>query len=149
MTTKKTRDAIEVFRRYLKLHNHNITETRDRIVEEIFLMNHHFEVADLWKRLHESTQISSSTVYRTLDLLVAAGLVRVVDLGEAHAHYEHIFGRQDHDHFVCTGCSQVIEFPAIAITNEIEKLAAEKEFEIISRNMQIYGYCRNCTAKNK
>lgn len=149
MTTKKTSDAIEVFRRYLKLHNHNITETRDRIVKEIFMMNHHFEVADLWKRLHGETQISSSTVYRTLDLLVEAGLVKMVDLGEAHAHYEHIFGRRDHDHLVCTDCGKVIEFPATAINDEIEKTAAEKEFTISSHSIQIYGSCRNCAAKNE
>ncbi len=148
MTAKKTRDAIDVFRRYLKLHNHNITETRDRIVEEIFMMDHHFDVTDLWQRLHADTQISSSTVYRTLDLLVEAGLVKTVDLGEAHAHYEHIFGRRDHDHLVCTDCDKVIEFPAAAINNEIKKMAAEKAFTISSHSVQIYGYCRNCAAKN-
>jgi Fur family ferric uptake transcriptional regulator len=149
MITNKAREAIEVFHRYLKLKNYNITETRNRIVEEIFMMDHHFEVADLWKRLHGETQISSSTVYRTLDLLVAAGIVRVLDLGEAHAHYEHIFGRHDHDHLICTNCGTVIEFPAIEINNAIEKAAAKNEFTVNSHNTQIYGHCRACVTKTK
>ena len=36
--------------------------------------------------------------------------LKEVIFGEKHAHYEHIYGHEHHEHLVCIGCGKIIEF---------------------------------------
>ena len=57
----------------------------------------------------ELPRVNPSTVYRTLDLLVAEGLLRRTDLGSGRAFYE-IAHEHAHHHVVCESCGAVAHF---------------------------------------
>jgi len=49
-------------------------------------------------------KLDLTNTYRALEALCAASLVRRVDLGHAHAHYELIATKPHHHHYVCEDC---------------------------------------------
>jgi len=55
--------------------------------------------------------VSRATVYRTLQLLVDCGLLRVVDLGRDQTFYDPNFlDKPQHNHLICLDCDRVVEF---------------------------------------
>lgn len=139
-----TEDPKELFVNYLESEGLNVTKARKRIAEEVFQVEEHFDVTDLWAKLHEETSISMSTIYRTLDLMLDAGFVREVDLGESHTYYESVFGQKEHGHMVCLDCGKVIEFSSDRLQDLIQEIIDERGFEKEYYRLQIFGHCNNC-----
>src|ERR1051326_3849620 len=95
--------AIAKFADFLQQQGLKLTSEREALLREIFSIHYHFEADELLVKLKQNNlKISRATVYRTLELLVKAGLVRRVPLGEDHYHYEPVSGNSHHDHLVCT-----------------------------------------------
>lgn len=145
MLRKKEADPREVFLDFLRREGLNVTRSRLAVLQTLTKLPKHFEAADLWNALRP--HVSAATVYRTLDLLERAGLVRKVEFGEAHAHYERIFGREDHGHLVCRRCGRVWEFLAEAALLEVKKAAEEAGFSLGELVVQGYGLCPVCRVK--
>lgn len=139
-------NPIQLFKRYLKAKGLNVTRSRERILEEVFKTHEHFDATELWAKLRDTT-ISLSTIYRTLGLLVDSGLVREVDLGDAHIHYEHIFGRRHHEHLICVGCGKILEFFDRALEEKVLEMVERFDFQHHSHNLQIFGLCQDCQEK--
>ena len=140
----KEGDPKQLFKQYLKSEGLNITSARQKIAEEIFEIDEHFDATDLWARLHQDTNISMSTIYRTLDLLLEAGLLSEVDLGKAHTHYEHVFGGKEHGHLICLDCGKVEEFTSEKIEEMLDEITEEKGFQRESYKLQVFGFCEDC-----
>jgi len=135
----------EKFQNFLVSENLKLTSERLEILSEVFSTNIHFEADDLVHRMNQqSRRISRATVYRTLDLLVKSGLVRKYTFADKPARYERIYGRQHHEHMICTYCGRVIEFT----NDEIERLQGEvcREYGFTPEHhtLQIYGKCKDC-----
>lgn len=137
-------DPVELFTKYLKSEGLNITAPRKKIAAAVFEMEDHFNVTNLWAELNDDTSISMSTIYRTIDLLLDAGLLREVDLGEAHTHYEPVFQEGEHGHLVCLSCGRVMEFSSEKIEELIQEAAEERDFETRNYRLQVFGYCQDC-----
>ncbi len=132
-------------RNYLRAKGLKFTPERQLILREVFSTHRHFEVDDLFIRIrHRDKRISRSTLYRTLRIMVECGLLREVIFGERHSHYEHVLGHEHHDHLLCLGCGQVIEFSNASIEDLQEKVCREHEFQAKGHRLQITGYCRKC-----
>ena len=82
---------------------------RRALVRHIFDSHKHFDADELVPTSAAGRQVSRSTVYRTLRLLVEAGLLRELRLTNRTA-YEHDYGYPSHDHLHCTECNTVVEF---------------------------------------
>jgi len=89
-------------------------------------------------------RVSKATIYRTLALLVNSGLLREVIFGEKHAHYEHVYGHEHHEHLVCLGCGKIIEFTDARIEEFQKDVCIENKFKAESHKFQIMGYCEDC-----
>ncbi len=137
-------DPREIFVSFLREAGLNVTRNRLAVLQTLAELPRHFEAAQVWAVLR--SQVSPATVYRTLGLLERAGLVRKVELGEAHAHYERAFGREDHGHLVCRVCGRVWEFPASSARRAVEKAAARNNFDLAEVVVQGYGVCPDCQA---
>jgi len=148
--TTTTRDRtspggpLERFREYLFENNLRLTPERRAVLEVILSREGHFDAEELLRFLRRRRRVSRATLYRTLDHLREAGLVKVHRFGRGQALYEHVYGRQHHDHMVCNRCGEVIEF----VNEEIERLQDEvcrrAGFRSTSHVMQIFGVCRKC-----
>ncbi len=88
------------------------TTQRDAIIDAAFGTREHFraeELLEMAKKLDAS--VSRATVYRTLPLLVASGLLRELDLGgETKVYDPNFLEHPTHNHLVCVDCKKIIEF---------------------------------------
>jgi Fur family transcriptional regulator, ferric uptake regulator len=92
--------------------------------------------------------VSPSTVYRTLNILVRAGLAVERAFGDGHTRFEPA-RPEHHGHLICTSCGRVVEFR----DDEIERLetavAGIYGFEITTHKHELYGTCGGCySARN-
>ncbi len=106
-------------------------------------MDGHFEAAELWARVKANSNISFSTVYRTLSLLVQAGLLRVIDLGDPHAHFE-VADAGHHEHLVCSRCGHVEEVEDPTLNEAIDVVARTRGFRPEGHSLRVYGMCKKC-----
>jgi len=88
------------------------TPQRDAIVRLAFASEEHFTSEELFERVRKkNVNASRATVYRTISLLVEAGLLHEIDLGGDQTTYDPNFNeRPSHNHLVCIDCGKIVEF---------------------------------------
>jgi Fur family ferric uptake transcriptional regulator len=88
--------------------------------------------------------INPSTVYRTLDALVSAGIARRTDLGGDRLFYE-VARPHRHHHAVCQRCGAVAHLHDVSLGPLADALRAETGFELTpDREIAIPGLCPAC-----
>ncbi|MFV1974191.1 MAG: Fur family transcriptional regulator [Candidatus Scalindua sp.] len=138
-------DVEKVFRDYVQSKGLKFTPERQAILNHVFECHGHFEAEELLIDMRKSNKrVSKATIYRTLALLVNSGLLREVIFGEKHAHYEHVYGHEHHEHLVCIGCGKIIEFTDERIEKFQEEICIANKFKAESHKFQIMGYCVDC-----
>lgn len=124
-----------------------LRSTRQRdIILDIFLASHqHLSVEELYFKVKASHPgIGFATVYRTLKLLVEAGVARELTLKDGQARYEHVLAGEHHDHLICTGCGSIVEFEDETIERLQDDIAMRHGFTITSHRLELYGLCPAC-----
>jgi len=140
----------EIFKEYLTSRKLKFTAERQAILDRVFENHKHFEADELLVDLRlNDMKISKATIYRTLALLVKSGLLREVIFGERHAHYEHVYGHEHHDHLVCNNCGKIIEFTEHRIEKLQDEVCRKNKFKTDSHRLQIQGLCEDCWEKNE
>ncbi len=133
------------FRDFLKEEGMKTTRERKLILEEVFRNHHHFEAEDIVSSLRkQGKRVSRASVYRTLPLLVSSGLLREVNFGERHGHYEHVLGHTHHDHLICTECGEAIEFSDPTIEKLQQEVCEKYSFKAHTHELRIMGLCSKC-----
>lgn len=143
-------EKLEIFEN-LRLKGHRITSQREQILE-IFMDlpdGEHLSAEDLQKILLENDiKISLATLYRTLKFLSQNGLLRELDFGEDHKHYELILNNQFHHHLICNKCGITTEFENEELINLAKSYITQKNnFEVHDYQFKIFGLCKNCKPK--
>lgn len=147
---RSRRLAEDRFREFLRERDLLLTASREAILQEFYRIHEHIEADELLFRLKRGGHdVSRATVYRTLDLLVQAGLARRVSLGKDHAYYEHILGREAHEHMICLGCDRVIEWVDLELRDLLARNCRERSFRPARHSLQIFGYCEDCAAREE
>lgn len=137
------------FREYLEIRGEKLTEPRRVLIRHIFDSHKHFDADELVADLHASgRKVSRSTVYRTLRLLVVAGLLRELRLTNRTA-YEHLYGYPSHDHLHCTECNSVVEFRNDDVRRLREMVGVEHGFRTAGHRFVITGICPACSRVRK
>lgn len=144
---KKGEEAKQEFIAFLRKKKLKVTQERLNLIEWIFRKEKgkHFNADDLFFEIKQAdVNVSRATIYRTLDLMVEARLLRGMMFGGKTKQYELHFDTPHHDHLVCLVCGTVIEFtdPRIeALQNEIcDRYAFTQENHVL----QIRGICETC-----
>lgn len=120
------------------------TQQRDIIVSCFCQTHEHISVDELLakaKSIHQ--KIGYATVYRTLKLLVHAGLAEERQFGDGQTRYE-VAGPDTphHDHLICTKCHLILEFENQDIENLQNKIALRLGgFTLTHHKMELYGLC--------
>lgn len=147
---KRSSKEIEIFSRFLKQKGLSVTKQRRLVLDQVFVNHNHFEAEEIAELLRKrNLRVSRATVYRTLTHLEQCSLIRKVDLGHGHSHYEHILGHEHHEHLYCEKCGKLLEFSDPTLEGRINKIAESNRFTITSHTVQIFGICRNCSKKGK
>ena len=102
---------LQELRRYLTDHNLPATHQRLAVAEAVFFAGEHLSAEDVARRVAKrGVAVGTATVYRTLDLLVQAGLAKEHDFGEGFKRYEPLAPGEAHEHCICSSCGKVMEF---------------------------------------
>ena len=139
------KDLLGIFRIYLKSKKLKVTPEREAILRAVLSLGKHFEADELLVKLRQKkSKIAKASIYRTLKLLVDAGILRPVIFTDRHLHYERVIGVKHHAHMICLGCGRVIEFSKPNILRELGKAYQEHNFSEVGHKVEATGYCKDC-----
>jgi len=123
------------------------THQRRALLSLILKAAGHLDADELYRRAREQEpSISLSTVYRNLTLFKKLGLVEERHFGEEHHHYE-AKGVRQHDHLVCLGCGQVVEFASPLVEELKREVEMKNRFRVADAEVRVIGYCARCRRK--
>ncbi|MHA6696373.1 Fur family transcriptional regulator [Chryseobacterium sp. A301] len=140
----------EVLKQYLQDKGFRNTPERYTILEEIYNMDHHFNVDDLYLlMMQKKYHVSKATIYNTIEIFLDAGLIRKHQFGEktlTSSSYEKSYFDKQHDHLVIykqnsdREIAEIIEFcdPRIQGIKE----AIEEAFGVAIDSHSLYFYGR-------
>ncbi len=93
-------------------------------------------------------QISKSTVYRNINILVELGEIQKLNMTIGPDRYDYIY--KEHSHIICEKCGKISDFyynfNKKSISNEILKQIGN--YMDVS-SITVYGICEDCKSKNK
>jgi Fur family transcriptional regulator, ferric uptake regulator len=139
--------AVARLRQVLRAEGARFSTVREAIARVVVETRGHFEANDVIRELRARHVKGAhlATVYRTLPLLVKAGLIQpaMFSMGE-RAFYETCFERPHHDHLICTKCGVIVEFELEAIENLQRDLARCHGFELTAHFHELLGECASC-----
>jgi Fur family ferric uptake transcriptional regulator len=140
---------LEAFRRYLRDHSLPVTQQREAVAAAVFFADRHVSVGDLEHALgRQGEHVGKATIYRTLELLVRAGLIQEHDFGEGFKRYEPLAARGYHEHLICVRCGSVAEFASERFARMSALIAEEHGFRHHHHRWEIYGICRDCQRRD-
>jgi Fur family ferric uptake transcriptional regulator len=134
------------FREYLasRPRQQRYTDQQRDLVRYIFSQHNHFDADQLIDAVkREDFQASRATVYRTLNKLVAAGMLRRLEVG-SRTVYEHDYGYPQHEHLYCGQCNEMIEFQHSTINAIIDDICRQHGFRSSGHSLIVRGLCGAC-----
>jgi Fur family transcriptional regulator, ferric uptake regulator len=147
----KKRDLEEAkrpLRDFLKQRHLHESKVRDLIVDIFLGSEEHLGLeAILQKVRRKNPGVGFATVYRTMKLLVEAGVAHERNFDSGAALYEVAHGRSHHDHLICETCGVVVEFVNPQIESLQEKIADKHGFLLRRHRHELFGLCAQCQAK--
>ena len=116
-----------------------MTGQRRVIARVLSSANDHPVVEEVHRRAHAvDAKISLSTVYRTIKLFSAKGIIERHDFGHSRGRYEEA-SRGHHDHLVDVASGRVIEFSNASIEELQVRIARDLGFKLVGHRLELYG----------
>ena len=139
------RAEIRILRQHLAENRLKLTRQRMAIAERFLEVDGHLSAEELYHTLAgEGQRVGLATVYRTLKMLVDAGLAQERHFPDGAARYETVFGEPQHDHLVCVECQKIMEMENPFI-EPLYQLAFEQHGLVASgHRLVITGVCGEC-----
>lgn len=145
LTSEESAALVDRFRTYLRNRRLPVTRQRDLIAELVFRSDEHPSAEAIERGLEgQGAAVGTATVYRTLELLVDAGLARSHDFGEGFRRFEPIVAESRHEHLICTRCGRVAEFSNELLERMLPVIADEHGFRHAHHRVEIHGVCAEC-----
>ena len=145
----ETSSELNFFKDFLRENNYPLTQPRETILRAFLESNGYVGARELHREAKKwDKQISLSTVYRTMHLIVECGLANQNTFGIGAKYFQKVSGKKNHDQLVCTLCGKVVMFqhPLIESPNGFwqEEVAKKHQFFITSHGMTLFGICGDC-----
>ena len=130
---------------YLSGHGLRFSFGRELVFQAAIGSHGHFTAEVLVKYFkNKEKRVSRATVYRSLPLLLEAGVIQKSAGEGKRDFYEKTDAKSHHDHMVCLGCKRIIEFHSDALEALQEKLSREYKFKLVFHDHRLFGYCEKC-----
>jgi len=109
-----------------------------QILESADRTTQHFSAEDVYLALRAAgEEVGLATVYRVLTQFQSAGLVERHNFEAGHSVFELARG-DHHDHMVCLGSGEVVEFSDPVIEKRQREIAAEHGYELVDHSLVLY-----------
>lgn len=122
-----------------------ITDHRVLLLATIAKVKQPVTVYELVDQLRKKENIDQATVYRNLNSLHEAGVLRRLDFNHGHAHYELETGRASYQ-VVCGKCETIEKIEGVSMDETVKKMLKKtKKFRTTTtHSLEIYGLCKSC-----
>lgn len=149
LTRDEAAALLERFRRFLRDQQLPVTRQRDQIASVVLGADGHLSVEEIERVLRErGVRVGTATVYRTLEVLVRAGVARAHNFGEGFKRYEPAPAQAHHEHLICERCGTVMEFANERLERMIPIIADEHQFQVRRHRVELYGLCKACRTRD-
>jgi Fe2+ or Zn2+ uptake regulation protein len=129
----------------LRTRGRRLTRQR-RMIWEVLAAepDRHLSAHEVCERVRATVpSVTPSTVYRTLDVLVEAGLALRTDLGEDRVFYEPAH-EHPHHHLVCERCGAVRHVHDEVLGDLGARVEASSGYALAGREITLFGTCPDC-----
>ena len=137
-------DEFDIFKDFLKQNDLRWTPQRKSILKVFLQQEGHVPIDELQKKIYtEDSTIGIATLYRTMKLLMDAGLAEMHNFNEKTT-YERLYKVRHHDHLICKVCGKTVEFEHPLIEKYQEEVCESHGFALKSHRMELFGICNEC-----
>lgn len=140
-----------VFEAYMGRLGMRQTKQRRIILDAVLNLGSHVDAEAISSEVRKVDEaIGLATVYRTLQLMLGAGIVveRKFDRDRAHFELNDSLTRH-HDHLICVKCGKIIEFFDEELEILQEKIASRLGFRLTDHRLELFGDCRGACKKGE
>ena len=116
------------------------TTPRQALVRSVAERDRYFTAEELRREL---PNVGRATVYRSLALLVDAGILCRVLLEDGSLRYQLSY-RGHHHHLICTECGLSQDLLGCDIEALLNEKAGDHRFKVEGHRLEVYGRCRKC-----
>lgn len=125
----------------LKEKGYSVTKPRLRIFNFLHETSEPLAVTELAKSLDDVDKVS---VYRTVDLFEAAGIVHRVWTGfKSRVELSEEFSPHHH-HFTCVNCGKIISLQSEELEKGLKRLEDKNGFNLTHHSIELSGHCEDC-----
>lgn len=129
-----------VFRRFLKTRDLKYTPERADILNAIIERDESFEVEALMEAMRgRGHRVSKATTYRTIKLLLDAGIITQALFDRGQSQYQLVYGRAPRNAMVCVKTGRLLEFASDEMTALRDKICKQHGWDPVGHRLQIYG----------
>lgn len=115
----------------------------DRLVE-LAQSGGDFSMDDLWQGLRlQEPRLGRATVYRSVEMLVNAGLLDRVEFSDGSHRYR-VCGDEHHHHLTCISCHRVVDVDVCIPADEFAEIGKKTGFSIEGHSITLFGHCSTC-----
>jgi len=130
--------------RELAARGHKLTAPRRAVLDVIAGTCESLSPAEIYERgLRRYPRLGLVTVYRTLDILVEAGVLRRMHRDDGCHSYALVQAAHGH-HLICSSCNQVVEFDGCDLDALFKRVARKTGFRIEGHWLEVFGRCPKC-----
>ena len=122
------------------LKSHGIRPSLTRVIIYDYLREHrtHPTADEIYQALSPTAPtLSKTTVYNTVKLLSAEGVIKTITIEEQQARFDACI--DTHGHCLCTECGKVFDFDT-----ELPKMSLPKGFDVLATEIYCTGKCSSC-----
>lgn len=131
----------EEIKHVLKEQGFSATKTRAAVLGALLRL----QPASMNQLITALPDVDRATVYRTVDLFVDLSIAKKVFTGFKYRVELSDNFQEHHHHLTCLRCGTVIDVHTPEIEFAIDQTAQSNGFRPIRHDLEITGYCANCS----
>jgi Fur family ferric uptake transcriptional regulator len=136
----RSEDALSPIERACMEKGMKMTEQRRVIARVLSDSKDHPDVEEVYSRASDiDPRISIATIYRTLRLFDAAGIIERHDFGDGKSRYEVSDEDGAHHHLIDMKTGKVHEFENEELERFKRKIAHDLGYELVETRLELYG----------
>jgi Fur family ferric uptake transcriptional regulator len=130
--------------RELAMRGYKLTAPRRAVLDVVAGMGESLSPAEIYQRARRRyPRLGLVTVYRTLDILAEAGVLRRMHRDDGCHSYALAQAAHGH-HLICLSCNQVVEFDGCDLDALFKSVARKTGFRIEGHWLEAFGLCPKC-----